>query len=182
MAATGPTGRSTVVLISKGILMRVRTNRAGAVRRAAVAAAEPLEGRSYLSMTIDVRTSAGGKAVTATAVGQVVDLDVYAVISGTTAGSNDAFLDAVGSFLGTKTATGGVVGNLAATLIPTFVGAGASDGTQQDLNGDGGLDVGRATARPARTGTSPPAAATWTTTARSRATPTRSCWPRSRTR
>ncbi len=124
--------------------MRARQNRTDDVRRSTTAGplAEPLERRSYLSMTLDLRVAGGAKTAAATAVGQVINLQAYAVISGTTAGSNDAFLDAVGSFLATKGGTGGVVGNLSATLITDFAGSGASNGTVQDLNGDAGLDVG----------------------------------------
>ncbi len=124
--------------------MRVGQNRVRAAgrRTGPRSVVEPLEGRSYLSMTIDVRAADGSKAATVTSVGQTVNLLAYAVISGSTAGSNDAFLDAVGSFLSAKTASGGPAGDLDATLISTFESNGSNNGLQVDLNGDGSVDDG----------------------------------------
>ena len=122
--------------------------RSTAVAKATVAPAvqsvvERLEDRAYCTMTVGLRV-AGSNATTAsvTKVGQVINLQAVATISGTTAGTNDAFVDLIGSFVGTRTSSAGVVGNLAATLLPTFTANGSSNGTQQDLNGDGGLDDG----------------------------------------
>ena len=105
---------------------------------------EKLEDRQLMSITLDVRTASGGKTATVTSVGQVVNLDLYAVISGSTSGSNDAVLSATGSLLSTESNTStSLVGNLLASVDANNYGAqGASEGTQQDLNGDGGLDVG----------------------------------------
>ncbi len=130
--------------------MRNRNGRTGvgsdAVPRAAAAAmkplVEPLEGRAYMSITVGLRVTGGGQSATVTKVGQVIALQAYATISGSTAGSNDGFFDLAGSFEGVKTASTSLIGNLQAQLIPDFTADGASDGKVQDLNGDGGLDVG----------------------------------------
>jgi uncharacterized protein (DUF2141 family) len=122
---------------------RMDKRAATAGRRVVRSVVEPLEGRAYFTMTIGLQVAGtGSHAVSVTSVGQVINLQAVATISGTTAGTNDAFYDAVGSFLGTVTASGGVIGNLADTLIPTFAANGGSAGVQQDLNGDGGLDIG----------------------------------------
>src|SRR5687767_10327624 len=105
---------------------------------------EGLEARQMLNATIDLRTPTGGKAVTVSSVGQVVSLDVWAVITaGDTDAANDAFQWAHGSFLSSDVGGGAASGTLAATLSDPFAaGNGASNGAQTDLDGDGDLDVG----------------------------------------
>jgi hypothetical protein len=103
---------------------------------------EPLEARQLLSCTIEVRTTSGGTTATVSAVGQVVNLEVLAVVSGSTSGNNDGFQEVTGSLLGTETGTGGIVGDLSAQVTSDYTASGYQNGTQVDLNGDGGLDVG----------------------------------------
>src|SRR6267142_2769908 len=61
---------------------------------------ERLEDRQLLSATIDLRTPSGGKTVSVSSVGQVVNLDVWAIVTaGDSTATNDAFQWAMGSFL-----------------------------------------------------------------------------------
>ena len=118
---------------------------------------EPLENRQMLSLTINVDVdggsgigSAGTKTASVTSVGQVVTLDVYATVTGTTSGSNDGFQEVDGSFLsalstgGSLSAGSNSVGGNLGTALPIFEyqASGASQSTPQDLNGDGYLDSG----------------------------------------
>lgn len=111
---------------------------------------EPLELRRLLSCVIDARLAAtGAKSATVTTVGQVLNLEVWAVVTGKDAsGSNDGFQSTAGSFLSTTTAIGSVRGNLAAINIAPFNASGAHSGKKQDLNGDGSVDVGTANTGP----------------------------------
>jgi uncharacterized protein (DUF2141 family) len=119
---------------------------------------EPLESRQMLSLTVNVDVAGGGigsagtKTATVTSVGQVVDLDVYATVTGTEAvtAANTGFQSLCGSFLSTLTTGGSLsvgsdsVGGNLSTAIPTFEfqANGAVQSTAQDLNGDGYLDSG----------------------------------------
>jgi Ca2+-binding RTX toxin-like protein len=104
---------------------------------------EGLEARQMLSATIDLRTPSGGKAVTVSSVGQVVDLNVWAVVTaGDTDAANDAFQWAHGSFLSSDVGGGAAAGTLAATVANNFAAETASNGAGVDLDGDGDLDVG----------------------------------------
>jgi hypothetical protein len=96
-----------------------------------------------LSAILDVRLPGGGKLVDAAAVGQIVQLEVWALITGNNAtGVDDGIQSAAGSFLSTDVGGGAARGTLeAAPLIP-FDGLGSSPGTAADLDGDGDLDVG----------------------------------------
>src|SRR5437762_1193898 len=78
---------------------------------------EALETRQLLSATIDVTTTSGGKSVNITSVGQVVNLDVWAVIQGAdNDATNDAFQLLMGSFLSRDANGGAALGDLAATV------------------------------------------------------------------
>jgi hypothetical protein len=104
---------------------------------------EALEERQLLTLTIDVRSPSGGKSAQVTSIGQVVNLQVWADITDPqTLPSEDGLQDVDGSFLSTNIGSGPVAGNLAATLVSPFNSAGSQNGTSQDLNGDGNLDVG----------------------------------------
>jgi Ca2+-binding RTX toxin-like protein len=110
-------------------------------------AMESLEDRRLLSLTLDLRlASGGGKSATA-AVGETVNINVYAKITGNDSDpSNDWFKFASSSFL----SAGGTKGNLSFFLTDVFSAAGSQDsdsaGTSKsahvDLDGDGDLDVG----------------------------------------
>jgi hypothetical protein len=113
------------------------------------------------ALHIDIRAtgvSGGGTLVSPKQVnnvvpGSVVAFDIFAVVVGTNAStSDDKFISVAGSW---RSSSGGIMGNLAADLVPTdfkppgndppilgFDGLGSSVGLQQDLDGDGDLDVG----------------------------------------
>ena len=112
-------------------------------------------------LNLDIRatgvTGAGfvenGKSVIFVAPGSVVSFDIFAVVRGTnTSNGDDKFISVAGSWR--SSAAGSLQGNLAADLIrsaldsdgnvtsPGFDGLGSSVGLQQDLDGDGDLDVG----------------------------------------
>jgi Bacterial Ig domain len=127
---------------------RARQNGGRAAHRrmkaAAGACVETLEERQLLSLTIDVRAADDvSKSATVTTVGTVLNLDVWATITGT---MNNAALDALqsvhGSFLSTGVTTGDVGGNLTAANVAPFAGLGSQPGSAADLNGDGNLDWG----------------------------------------
>lgn len=103
---------------------------------------EPLENRQLLSLTIDIQLADGATTAMVSA-GQTLHLQVWAVVSGTVSpATDDDFQEVWGSFIGTKTATGSVAGNLSAHLISPFNAIASQAGKSQDLNGDGSLDVG----------------------------------------
>jgi uncharacterized protein (DUF2141 family) len=102
---------------------------------------ETLESRQLLSCTVDIHMAGGAKSAVVTA-GEVLNLQVWATITGTESGSDQGLQDTVGSFIGTGTASGSVLGNLAASVLYPFNATASQNGTSQDLNGDGGDDVG----------------------------------------
>ena len=130
--------------------LRPRTKRAKQqIVRSATAAApmafESLEERQLMSLTIALRvgTINGPSTATVTSVGQVVRMEVVAIVSGSTSGDNDGFQELDGSFLSSETSSANsVAGKLSATVLPDYTANGAQEGTQTDLNGDGNLDVG----------------------------------------
>jgi Bacterial Ig domain len=105
---------------------------------------ESLEERQLLSLTVDVRAADDvSKSATVAAVGETLNLDVWATITGKNANpAQDALQDVFGSFLSTGVTTGDVAGNLVATNAAPFGSTGAQPGVSQDLNGDGNKDVG----------------------------------------
>jgi Ca2+-binding RTX toxin-like protein len=104
---------------------------------------ERLEDRQLLSATIDLRTTSGGKNVTLSGVGQVINLDVWAVVQGAdNDATNDAFQSAHGSFLSSDVGGGAAAGTLSATVLSPFDATSSQNGAQADLDGDGDLDVG----------------------------------------
>ncbi len=116
-------------------------------KRRNLAVYEALENRHYMSLTVEVRTSTGASSATVTSVGEVLNLDVYAVVTGANLQSDqDAVQDVTGSFISSAAYSNAIDGNLAATVIGPFDANGYQNGTQQDLNGDGNIDVGSNTA------------------------------------
>jgi hypothetical protein len=106
--------------------------------------AERLEERQLLTLIIDVRATDGSKLVVASAVGQVVNLQVWAEVTDPQNDpADDGFQGAFSSFLSTGVGPATPIdGNLSATLLTQFTANGSSSGISQDLNGDGNLDVG----------------------------------------
>ncbi len=126
---------------------RTRTRRNAthgvALQRAGRAAIEALEERQLMSMTIELLDANGGTSSQVTAVGQVVNLNVFAYIKGTNSNpAADTVQDVAGSFLGNGSSPAAIGGTLLAANYGEFQANGSFIGAQQDLNGDGNLDVG----------------------------------------
>jgi uncharacterized repeat protein (TIGR03803 family) len=108
-----------------------------------LAIAELLEERQLLTLTIDVRAADGSKSIQLSSIGQVVNLQVWAEITDPqNQPTEDGLQEVDGSFLSTNVGPGPVAGNLAATLVSPFNALSSQNGTSQDLNADGNLDVG----------------------------------------
>jgi hypothetical protein len=147
-----PTGLAMLALAGVGMLRRRRRasrsqralrGQSLAPRKATMIEFEPLENRQLLSCVIDIRGVGGVKSATAASVGQVIPLQIWAVITGNDAsGANDGIDSVTGSFLSTMTSDASVQGNLAAAPLAPFQANGTQFGRQQDLNGDGNIDVG----------------------------------------
>jgi len=116
---------------------------------AAAAAAAGLVGfaasKADASMVIDVRatsvngSSAGVDTKLANAnVGDVVTFGVFAQISGTNGVNDETITNTQGSF----SSVGGLLGNMTNTATATLSASGYSNGTVQDFDSDGDLDVG----------------------------------------
>jgi hypothetical protein len=104
---------------------------------------EPLEQRQLMSLTVDIRAAGGGKSAVVTTNGTVLNLQIWATITGqNNDATQDALVDVDGSILGTGTTNQAVGGNLSAAIISMYAASGAQPGTSQDLNGDGNKDVG----------------------------------------
>lgn len=101
---------------------------------------------SYGSLTIDLRAADGSKTVTVTP-NQVVPLQVFAIVNGSTGGNgtaDEAFQSFQGSFLSTPVLGGSAIGNfgtLSATGFLSTFGT-VQPGTQKELNNLPGLDLG----------------------------------------
>ncbi len=104
---------------------------------------EKLENRQLMSLTIDVRVAGGAKSAAVTSVGQTVNLEAWAVVTGSNgSASDDGVQDVIGSFLSSNVSGGAANGNLRVTPAAPFNGTGSGSGIQNDLDGDGDLDVG----------------------------------------
>jgi hypothetical protein len=104
---------------------------------------EQLENRQLLALTVDVRLPGGGKTQEVTKVGDVVNLEVWATVTGSDSNvTNEGLQIAVGSLLSTDVSGGAARGTLKATLLSPFTASGSDSGAQADLDGDGDLDVG----------------------------------------
>jgi len=118
-----------------------------------------MAGAANAGLNIDIRatgvtgggTVANTKSVTGVTNGSVVTFDIFAVITGTnTVNSDDKMVSVAGSW---RSSNGGLKGDALADYVRTFENSdgilvngydasGASVGLQQDLDGDGDLDVG----------------------------------------
>ncbi len=104
---------------------------------------ESLEERQLLSMTVDIRLAGGGTTAEVTSVGQVINMQVWATVTGTNStGTDDGVQDVNGSFVSPNTSWGSALGTLQATSISPFNASGSNSGASQDLDGDGDLNVG----------------------------------------
>ena len=113
------------------------------IRKIGRAVCETLEERQLMSLTIDVRAADGSSSATVTSVGQVLNLNLVAVVSdpnGTPA--SDGVQDVNGNIISVAADGHAVAGNLTAAIKAPFNANGAAHGTFQDLNGDGNIDVG----------------------------------------
>jgi hypothetical protein len=117
-------------------------------RRRSSCLIESLEKRQLMSLTLDVRVAGGAKSAAVTSVGQVVNLEAWAVVTGSNGNpADDGVQDIIGSFLSSNVSGGGGAnGTLRVTRAAPFNGIGSQDGVQRDLDGDGDLDVGSNTA------------------------------------
>jgi hypothetical protein len=109
-----------------------------------ISALEALEARQLLSLTIDLRLAGGGKEITVDHIGQVVDLEAWAIVKGDNASiTDDGMQTLVGSFLSSNViGSGSVRGTLDAVPASPFDANGSQTAQQIDLDGDGDLDAG----------------------------------------
>jgi hypothetical protein len=114
--------------------------------RRVLAAALPLAalllpGSAWGALKYDLRVSGGGDTAYVSANGQVVSIDLFAVVTGTDSGAIEGFQNGFGAV---SSSTGGnITGDLSASLAgPTFAASGATAGVAQDFDGDGDLDLG----------------------------------------
>jgi hypothetical protein len=118
----------------------------------ALAAAIAIPSVARASLTIDVQLPTGGKSAVVSGAGEQVQLQVFAVVTGTNAtGADDGLQIAQGSFL----STGALQGSLAASVIAPFTGVGSAGGSVSDLDSDGDADVGSNNNAAARASGSP---------------------------
>lgn len=92
-------------------------------------------------LTYDLRIAGGGKAASVAAVNDVVNLELWAILSTDNTNPNDKFTIGMGSI---KSSNGGLLGNLSSTLVSPYAGAGVSaNGTPTTLlDADGDTDIG----------------------------------------
>ncbi len=116
---------------------------------ALVAAMGPLAGCAYAGVFADLRVRGqADKHVEITHLGQVVAMDLYVGVTGTnTDYTDDALWGFKASFESTNVGRGNVLGTLWAGAMAPFRNNGSQDSRngsahQQDLDGDGDLDVG----------------------------------------
>ena len=102
---------------------------------------ESLESRQLLSLMIDLRLPGGGKSANITGTDQTVNMELWAVVSGSNGdGSDDGVALVAGSVVSSK--GGAALGNLTASRTSAFGSAGSSNGDVVDLDDDGDKDVG----------------------------------------
>jgi hypothetical protein len=104
---------------------------------------EKLESRQLMHAVLDFRLPGGGNTVTVNSVGQIVNLEIWATITGHDAsGANEGLQLLQASFLSTNISGGAANGTLQTKLEAPFNGNGAQNGAGVDLDGDGDLDIG----------------------------------------
>jgi len=108
---------------------------------------------SFGTLLLDLRIAGGAKTLQATQVGQVIPLEVYAVVNGADTTNNERFQSVQGSFVDTITGSGAVIGNFTAppnanaaigtARVIAPWNASPQGGKSQQVIGTGpGLDVG----------------------------------------
>ena len=93
------------------------------------------------ALMFDVRVAGGGKNAVVAAPGEVVNLEIYAVVTGATSAATSGFQSAAG---GLRSSNGGLLGNLVHTLDPDFGSTGSAAGNLVDVDGDSDNDIGPA--------------------------------------
>jgi hypothetical protein len=90
-------------------------------------------------LTYDLRVTGGGNTAYVTATGQVVSMDLFAVVTGVGAGV-EGFQNGFGAISSSQ--GGNITGNLSASLVNTFKASGSTTGVSQDFDSDGDMDLG----------------------------------------
>jgi hypothetical protein len=109
----------------------------------AAAALLAVASSAQASMIIDLRPVGGGSRVIPVVASQVVNLEVYAIVSGANATDDEAFTNA---FVKLSSGNGGLLGNFSpATIAPAFQGTGFTPGVPTDQDLDTDLDLGGTT-------------------------------------
>ncbi len=92
-------------------------------------------------LNYDLRVSGGGKTAMVNSIGQVITLDLFAQVTGAPGNpAAEGFQDGFGSVLSSN--GGNITGSLTSSFVAPFNATGAQPGKQQDLDGDGDLDLG----------------------------------------
>lgn len=96
---------------------------------------------AHATLTYDLRLAGGGKSTTVLANNQVLNLELYAMVTGATGNAAlEGFQD--GYFTITSSNGGNIKGDISATLTGTFSAASSTSGLSHDLDGDGDKDLG----------------------------------------
>ncbi len=106
---------------------------------AALAALTSLSAEASLTYDLRVTNGLDSKTKYVTANGQVVTMELWAMVTGSGPGL-EGFDYGFGSVL--SSSGGNIKGNLSATLVAPFNQGGSQNGTPTDLDGDGDLDLG----------------------------------------
>jgi hypothetical protein len=104
---------------------------------------EQLEERRLMAATVDIRLAGGGQSATVTNVGQQINFEIWANVSGANStGSDEGLQVLIGSVLSSNISGGAALGTTALHLASPFTALGSSNGSQVDLDSDSDLDVG----------------------------------------
>lgn len=91
-------------------------------------------------LLLDLRVAGGGKSVLVQQDGDVVNLELYALVrDGNANPADNGFNATQGAW---TSSNGGLKGDLAASLSPAFAQFGSANPSPADLDGDGDMDVG----------------------------------------
>jgi hypothetical protein len=101
-----------------------------------------LPGSAWAGLKYDLRVTGGGNMAIVTGTGQVISMDLFAVVTGAAGdGRIEGFQNGFGAI--SSTAGGNITGNLSANLVdPTYKASGSTAGVSQDLDSDGDMDLG----------------------------------------